>query len=424
MKIDNYLKSILENNSLTQLYIGKNSPNPKIKAIKIDHKTLFRLPSSYHQKYQIIWAIEDDFAFHINWQQELDEMVRLITEEGKLIIKCSHSLTHNMISVKNFLGRRMGLEVSIEFEIPLRAQKIYANEKWLDEDYKTITVFNIKRKNLEIYQNKLWTFAVLTLGEKVEDVEKFCASIRNLDKKNQHQILIQGAKNSKYDKYKVDYVPKIREYRDKYSDICSKKNDVIDCAKNQNLLICHDRYYLSDNFFTGFAKYGYDFDFLSTEITYEENNNWFPSYVKMSNFTNDFEWNRERYCFKYQDFAKNNILENIFINGGLIISKKDIIKKIKFNECLFHHQIEDVEISKQFNKYKLPARANLLSKVFTTKIIEEKAKYSNKYISVGGKIIQKKRPNLYKKINRAILKSVYVIISNKKLINFLEKRIF
>ena len=415
----------------SDIFILRNLQNAKLNLDQITSQNLFRLDSLHHQKYKIVTATEDDFANHINWQHELDEMIRLIGSEGKIIIKCGHSLTHNMFSVKNFLGRRLGIEVGIIEESPLWAQKMYRKEKWSKDDYCTTTTFHIKRKNLEIYQDKSWTFAILTLGKKVEEVKKFCASVRNLDKKFEHQILIFGPKNSAYDQYKPDYIDhKIqREYQDdQYSRICEKKNVIIDNAKNQNLLICHDRYYLDKNFFAGFEKYGYDFDFLSIDTVYEDKNIWFSHYVKMSNFIHNFQWHKEKFCFKKENFAKKNSLENIFINGGLMIFKRDIVKQIRFNECHFHYQIEDVEIAKEFGKYHIPPRVNLFSKAYTSSNINDKVgkdlTYQQDYICAGGIITKRKKKNLYKRLRRILLKVIYNIISNKKLINFLEKRIF
>ena len=48
------------------------------KTNQIIYQNLFSLSPSNHQKYKIITATEDDFANHINWQHELDEMIRLI----------------------------------------------------------------------------------------------------------------------------------------------------------------------------------------------------------------------------------------------------------------------------------------------------------------------------------------------------------
>ncbi|MDA9230942.1 hypothetical protein N9O56_00010 [Rickettsiales bacterium] len=401
------------------------------KVNQINSQNLFRLPYSYHQKYKTVTATEDDFATHINWQHELDEMIRLIGSEGKIVIKCGNSLSHNMFSVKNYLGRRLGIEVKIEEESPLWAQKMYKKEKWSKDDYCTTATFHIKRKNLEIYQDKSWTFAILTLGNKIEDVKKFCALIRDLDKKCEHQILIFGPKNSAYDQYKVDYInDRIQKkyQNDQHSRICEKKNIIIDNAKNQNLLICHDRYYLDKNFFKGFEKYGYDFDFLSIDTAYEDKNIWFPHYVKMSNFIHNFAWNKERFCFKRKDFAKNNALDNIFINGGLMIFKRDIVKQIRFNECNFHYQIEDVEITKEFAKYHIPPRVNLFSKAYTSNNIANRVgkdlSYQDQYICAGGRIIKRKKKNLYKRLRRMIFKLIYNIVSNKRFINFLEKKIF
>lgn len=429
----NKLNSFFDPNreGINTIYIGNKSPNSNIDSVNLSHKNLFRLSPSYHQKYKIVIATEDDFANHINWQHELDEMIRLIGSEGKIIIKCGNSLSHNMFSVKNYLGRRLGIEVSIEEESPLWAQKMYKKEQWSKEDLCTTTTFHIQRKNLEIYQDKSWTFAILTLGKKVAEVKKFCASIRNLDKKFEHQILIFGPKNPAYDQYKPDYIDhKIQKkyQNDQYSRICKKKNIIIDNAKNQNLLICHDRYYLDKIFFAGFDEYGYDFDFLSIDTVYENKNIWFSHYVKMSNFLHNFAWHKERFCFKREGFAKSNALDNVFINGGLMIFKRDIVKKIRFNECNFHYQIEDVEIAKEYAKNHIPPRVNLFSKAYTTSKTNDRVgkdlSYQEDYVCAGGVITKRKKKNLYKRLRRILLKGIYQLVTNKRLINFLEAKIF
>lgn len=371
-----------------------------------------------------------DLTNNPNWRIELDELIRSIkSAEGFITVRCRNSLTHNIFSIKNFLGRRYGIDVSIIEETPLWANKIQNNEKWSEEDYFTTTKFAIKRKNIGIYNDRSWTFAVMTLGNKEKEVEKFCSSIRDIDNKFKHQILILGPRSPKYEKYKVDYIADIEKFNnDKYSRICDKKNLIIENAKNQNLLICHDRYYLDKNFLEGFDKYGYDFDFLSVDTIYEDKEIWFPHFVKMSNFVHEFEWNKERYLFRNTDYTKNNSFDNVFINGGLMIFKRDVVKDIRFNNCMFHHQIEDVEISKEFAKHHLPPKVNMYSRVITTKPIHHRIghdhSYQEQYISAGGKITKKKKKNLYKRLRKILFKIIYNCITNKKLLIFLEKRIF
>lgn len=406
--------------------IGKNSHDNSYDIANLNHENLFRLPASYHQKYKVVDATEDDFSTHINWRHELDEMVRLIGEEGLLKIRCGQNVNMNMLSVKNFLGRRLGLEVTIEEETPLWAKKISNKEKWTKDDYITTTTFRIKRKNLEIYQDKSWTFAVLTSGSKVENVVKFCASIRKLDPQTHHQILICGPRHESYEQYGVDYVSNLEKFRNDYAEICAKKNSIIDHAKNQNLLICHDRYFLAEDFFTGFEQYGYDFDFLSVNTLEKETNAWFQHYVKMGYIKHEFKWHKEWYCFKDKDFAKNNELYPVFINGGLNIFKRDVIKEIRYNPCFFWHQVEDVELSMEFSKHHLIPRSNMFSTVFTSK-----RSFANFGINIetyedinGGEIrIPRKKLNKYKRLRRGIFKKLYQLITNKKLLNYLETEV-
>ena len=148
----------------------------------------------------------------------------------------------------------------------------------------------------------------------------------------------------------------------------------------------------------------------------------------MSNFIHNFQWHKERFCLKKKDFTKKNSLDNIFINGGLMIFKRDIVKQIRFNECNFHYQIEDVEIAKEFARYHIPPRVNLFSTAYTSNKIDNRVgkdlSFQEEFICAGGIITKRKKKNLYKRLRRALFKGVYKIISNKKLINLIEKEVF
>jgi len=387
----------------------------------------FRLNSSHHHSYDFVEASHIDFSTRLNWRHELDEMIRLIGEEGYLSVRCGQSLELNILNVKNFLGRRLGIEATIENENPRWAKKIINNEKWSKEDYVTKTIFKIKRKNLEIYQDKKWTFAVLTIGNKVAEVVKFCKSIRDLDPFNVHEILICGPKNEEYNKFNVNYLKNPRQYREEYSEVCAKKNDIIAEAKNQNLMICHDRYYLTDNFFEGFEKYGYDFDFLSVDTIFEDSGERFPHYVKMGYIKHDFKWHKEWFCFKNANYYKENALSQVFVNGGLAIFKRDVVKQIGYNECFFWHQVEDVEISKEFIKHNILPRCNLYSKLITSKKSSDNigVNLELSYEANKGSIrLKSKKLNFYKRIRRGFFKILYHAITNKKLLSYLESIVF
>ncbi len=410
----------------TRIYLGKKAPDDSYDIATLSRNDLFRFPASHHQKYKIVDATEDDFSTHLNWRHELDEMVRLIGEEGLLKIRCGQNVNMNILSVKNFLGRRLGLEVTIVDESPLWAKKFSAKEKWSKEEYITTTTFRIKRKNLEIYRDKSWSFAVLTTGKRIENVVRFCASIRKLDPNNQHQILICGPYNDSYQQYGAEYTPNLEQYRDDYAEICAKKNSIIDHAKNQNLLICHDRYFLTENFFEGFEKYGYDFDFLSVDTIEESTNAWFQHYVKLGYIKHSFRWHKEWYCFKDKNFVRDNELYPVFINGGLNIFKRDVVKQIRYNPCFFWYQVEDVELSMEFMKHHLIPRSNMFSTVLTAKRNRDAFGINiETYEDVnGGEIrVPRKKLSRYKRLRRGVFKKFYHFLTNKKLLDYLEKEV-
>lgn len=310
--------------------------------IIIEGCTNFRLPPKFHGAYDSVWLFEKPLnEYHVlSWKIVLDEAIRLLKDKGKLIIRMRETAEITVPAVKNFLGRNINLDVAIDYEF--------------QKDGIHTIVFKIERLNFNIYSDKSWTFAMLTGGKKDDVVIKFLESIRN-NEKDKSQIIISGPKKEIYDKYDVEYLD-LSNYRDdKYAEISRKKNDIAKMAKGANILIAHDRYYLNDNFFKDFEKYGYDFDFLGLKQA-TKNNEEIPSYCAV--YEPAFAWGQPINC---KDL---NILPNTcYINGGCMIFKTATLKAVKFNNLLFWNQMEDVEITQQFIFKGIIPRMNFLSGV-------------------------------------------------------------
>lgn len=336
-----YAKKI---NGEKQAWIGAN-PQFDMDIALLESCTNFRLPSKFHGIYDTVWLYEKPLnEYHVlSWKIILDEAIRLLKENGRLVIKIAETAEITVPAVKNFLGRNINLDVSIDYEY--------------QKDGLYTIVFNIKRQNFEIYQDKTWTFAMLTGGQKDDVVIKFLESIRN-NESTKSQIIISGPKKEIYDRFDVEYLD-LSQYRDdKYAEISRKKNDIAKMASGANILIAHDRYYLNDNFFNDFEKYGYDFDFLAMRQISAVDNKEYPYYCYYYNHVLG-----HTHVGSSNDYMK--LFDTQYINGGLMVFKTKTLSKLRFNSLIFWNQKEDVEITLEFMKNSIIPRVNFYSNIYT-----------------------------------------------------------
>jgi len=313
--------------------------------IDMESCTNFRLAPELHQKYDAVWLYEKrlDHYHILSWKIIIDEALRLLGENGFLVIRLQENKNFTIPMVKSFLGRNINIKIDIELE-------------YLNESAEYITIFKIKRLNIDKYKDNLWTFAMLTGGKKDENVIKFLESIRSNDKKNEHEIIISGPKKEIYNKYNIKYLD-MSQFRDEqYAEISKKKNAIAKIASNPNLLIAHDRYYLNNTFFSDFEKYGYDFDFLAIRQLFEDGTE-FPSYTFL--YEPDITYTHQVVCRNYQYLFRLQ-----YVNGGIMVFKSHNLRAIPFNNLLFWNQMEDVEISQAFISNSLIPRVNFINTVY------------------------------------------------------------
>ena len=312
--------------------------------INIQDATGFRMHASFHRKYDVVWYYETllDELGELGWKICLDELIRLLKEDGCLIIRIRDNTNPSLFMLKEFLFSNVNIDVWLGFED-------------CDIDIHVWTcVFKIHRRNIRIYEKKDWTFGILTSGTKVGNVLHYLESIRSQDKDNKHEIIISGPKNDAYKKFHVKYIDMGQFRDDKYAEIARKKNVIAKCASNTNIMIVHDRFALGDNFFEGFEKYGYDFDFLSVKQFLLDGTE-FPCQMKTEKTL------QPSATIYVKDF--NCCYDTQFINGGLLILKKHTVESVPLNDMLMWFQMEDVEFSSRCIKHGIIPRVNYLSAV-------------------------------------------------------------
>ena len=335
-----------------QVWIGNNPPFDFV-GLSIRGCTNFRASSAHHGKYDVVWYYEESPGDLRPGQHELvfDELIRLIGERGRLVVRFHRDLRHfTIVALKHLLGRRYNTTICVESES-------------LEDGWFTI-VFDVVRHGMKRYGSNDWTFAVLTKGSRVDNVVAFCRSVREQDPERRHEILIWGPDNPAYEPY--DAACQEGDYRDELAEISRKKNDIAERATRANLLIVHDRYRIEPKFFEGFERFGYDFDFVTIPQRYECGTQ-FPGYAALENGM--FYKSRSIDCRDY-----DMIRDGQYVNGGLMIVKTETLRDIRLNDMLFWNQWEDVELTQQFRNRGLPPRINCFSAATTLGITPEYTK--------------------------------------------------
>lgn len=321
-------------------WIGIRPPYD-IKTVDISKSTNFRLASVLHQQFEVVWLYEkllDNYGV-LSWKIVLDEAIRLLGKEGWLIIRTRKIGVVTAVELKNYLGRHIGISVFLEYELK------EANET-------SCLVFRITRKNIECYKDNTWTFGILTTGSKKKNVIEFLKSIREKEER-ESEIIIAGPYDPDYEKYNVIYLD-CSFIRPDMAEISKKKNAIADAATRANLMIVHDRFSLSNSFFSDFQEYGYDYDFLSV-IQIGSNGDKLPAIaVHIRN---------ENYGLQVIPKEWDKLFDGTYVNGGAMIFKTHILRQIRFNELLCWEQREDVELSERFIMNSIIPRINYISSI-------------------------------------------------------------
>jgi len=117
--------------------------------------------------------------------------------------------------------------------------------------------------------------------------------------------------------------------------ISKKKNLFVDAATYENIIISHDRYVFSPEIIETLKNFGGDFDICALQTT-DSNNLEFPHWTAYAN-----GWKSGL------RIAENDFDPNIFLNGGLFLVKKSVLKAVPLNPLLGWGYGEDVEWSRR-----------------------------------------------------------------------------
>jgi hypothetical protein len=298
---------------------------PLIQAVSLNlgKSTNCRAHAHNHGKFDLVLLIENDIfqAYPSSWRLIVDESIRLLNREGMFIVRTRDSIDGTLYELKSILGRNPNLHVSMIDQIQSNGE--------------TITIYSVVRKYFDRYLSNSWTIGILSNGMKNDNVINLVNKCLSLCKSFEMEIIVAGPKIDEL--ASIEKVKFVYENSDDLPRISDKKFEIVRNSTKSNIMLVHDRYEITDDFFLSFEDYGYDFDFITTRQKYPSGSE-FPAYLR-------FEENKKTWQtpIKVENF--DMVTSSSFLNGGLIILKQHLAIKCNFNPLLLHNEAEDVELS-------------------------------------------------------------------------------
>lgn len=225
--------------------------------------------------------------------------------------------------------------------------KIIKNEL-LDNKFRRLVIQKIElalNKNDKIER---WTFGIITNGKRNDWVEKQIKAIKQL-KIPHYEIIVCG---TYFDRKEPNFRYINFNKKDDLGWITKKKNLICENARYENIVVMHDKFILQPNWYDGMKKYGNYFNVLSNIILDESGKragDW---------MTYGTKWNKlsRVALLEYNDWDNHT-----YLDGGYYVLKKDMWRKVKWDESLFWNQGEDLKLSSEFHKNGFVPRFNQYS---------------------------------------------------------------
>lgn len=251
----------------------------------------------------------------LSWKIEIDEAIRSLKQQGILEFILEEHKAQDLINFWFYLGRVSSI----------RQYKLLEVERVRGNSHKIR--IEITRR---ILNGNSWSICYITNGNNLEQIratENLVKNMKNI------QLLVCGPKKLLLRILDSSQIIDDSEFK-KTNLIAAKKNLLISNAKNENLLLLHDRYEIAPDFFESFKNFGYDFGIAVPNQIIKETNINYPGLL-----------NSQEGNFGYID---SHIFEDsYFVNGGCIALKREIALNVKLNPFLSWGEQEDVEWSKR-----------------------------------------------------------------------------
>jgi hypothetical protein len=297
----------------------------------------YREKPEHHQVFDLVYLVERDLGQEKAWQPIVDEALRLLKPRAKIALRMSNTPLLSIFELMHFIDSKGDFTVTDEKSDACGMLEITLQNNTNNTRDTNITGIS---------------FAIITNGKRDNNVLACINSIENLLKPKTNftiEILICSPESTK--KF-LENNSKIFEHTDEPSQfsnigwITRKKNSLTRLSTQPYIMVAHDRYTFSKDFLIQLIAYGGDFDTLVCRQIMSDGRR-FPDWVCSGSA---WSWGHPA-MLSYGDWSRY-----IYINGGLMIARTNVLLEHKWNELLFWNQAEDVELTRRLQHHGLGPR--------------------------------------------------------------------
>ena len=312
--------------------IKKNQSDYNFNQDDLDHG--INLYKKYSIEPESLSQVKCDFLIQKSF------LIRHMVKQLDILLELNGIFEMNLIENKFHSGSFMSVDqVNYEFGI-----STFGRYNLIEKESKNGFInLKFKKKSNSLDINDLitnWTFGIPSGGKNTGWIDELILTIVNQKIPN-YEIIICGEYNNKefVQKYNLKILNDIKLENDIRIPICHKKNQIINNSKYQNICILHDRFLFHDNWYNNMVEYGNYFDYLCL-----------PTYDSQMN---RFEVDWMEFSFPISDrFKRNKSLDysmwspNVIIQGGVLIGKRNLLKRHLLDERIYWCELEDIHFSK------------------------------------------------------------------------------
>lgn len=289
----------------------------------------FRLPPFEHGRYRTVYLVEHDLGRYKQWPLIMDEALRLFRygKRGTLFVRFRETDLLSIFAFAAFLRRRT------DFKFELEYQDAFSNGT-------IVYCIHCDREATEPALSSV-EFGLITDGRRPDAVARFAASvaaIRGIDLIDWSVAVcgpVQSPPKNDNAHPRIRYVDAPAAHASR-GWITRKKNLLVRTSHAENMLIAHDRYEMPAAFLEQLFEFGADFSVI-VPAQFDVAGEAFPDWVTIGS-----QWTRTGSAtLEHGDYSPHG-----YVNGGVIIGKRQVLSAIAWNELLFWGQHEDVELSR------------------------------------------------------------------------------
>jgi hypothetical protein len=313
------------------VWAGQRPPFPHFRTAPelYDPESDFRLPAEDHGAFDVVYLTERDLGLVKQWPLVLDEALRLAADGGLLVLRFTQGPFASIFELKDLLRAWSGGDLALESE-----------RTWPDTPQTYLLRLRVRRT--PVTPVRTVTLGVITDGRKPSSVSSFVESAVRMERPDgvEVEVVVCGPAGS------VDHLTvgrdltRLVEQPDEFTSlgwITRKKNLVVQESRGELVVVAHDRYTFATDFLTELLELGPD---VSVVVCRQEtvDGRRFPDWVTIG-----AAWAFAGVgMLPYGDWSPEG-----YVNGGVMIARREVLVEHPWNELLFWNQAEDVELSRR-----------------------------------------------------------------------------